>query len=1544
MRTNQAQMWEHNFALMPLERRDLMTMVYSTNAMSLSGLEDYTVQAPISVSDSAAVAFALAGDEGEDTKDTIAVWDLATALGPKIFPGEFHATSLSFGKSGSLVAVGTAPQYGTLTVARFFDSGSDTPKRDVLFDNELPYQTVISAGWAVTPGQYRISIRWRDEGWIAKDSINAQNLVLKSSTSSIAMSLVAIIDEWNPGGNAPTLVATYAATIPVLPNGYVDATYAVVPGSKPVRDIAGNTLGGSAMAGVHGYVPTWNAPVITAISRPKPTLSIIGIPVYVGSPWDAMATPYDSVVALGDRLTDDEDQPTVRVIATATTGSQYIIDVPDSLVPDTQNINIITGGSVWTNKQTGNDTEPTLLISAAALTDGATELPPPQELLAGDSSNGWMPSSITPDGTTALVPGSERGPFVSYGGGQKRRVAPVRSDLGEFGTDNSIVWYFGIGSMTLTDHAADNQHRVLFINQINTDYRVFIARLSAIKEQREDGDGASAGVPQLVMSNGDRPAGAARPISYFLAGAVSKQDHLAVVAQLADGTKTIVRAKAVGQRPVLVIPGIFGSLPAAKSDFVDFLTQFGMAPSKLALDPLQNTYDDLVMSLRQHGYTLDTNPSDGYSLNTDLYTVGYDWRLPVVPQAEDGKVDPLKTNLAFYRNFDGVIEGLTAASLIDTKYEYGVDYLGHYLALAATNFKARYGVPLDSVDVIAHSTGGLIARAYVQSTAYGTSAGSLKLPKINELTMIATPHLGASKAWNVGHDNYVSDTAYRVILSKMAWYAYRRVMGDGIRTPTPIERPDGVVISREVVMKLAQTSPRYRNDHFSNVESVKLESAFLDLYCPCARALNPTYGFLSTPVGDDPILASGGWTINGDPYLRNEFLLDLNDGFNLDTFSVTFAAPFAKLVHATMIYGSERDADVFGGYYDVPNTISRAARRVGDAGANGGGSDDIVTMGALLWSREPLPDEVWYYEAEPLEPGDQTVPERSAIGLFDNGSNVVVYGFHNEPDSALRPTDHGGLNSNVGSQNLILKLLGMPVDADRISWGLHGAPLWGLADEDLLTDGMTLIWESQLPVAVDNFGNRSGVTDAGVVNDIPNARVLGFDSGSMSIPVDPTHLRITTIRGGSKNMSVSAWRVGTNLRMNVRDLGNGFEEITFAPVTVETRALPSGVASPVLGKDNSSLITAASREGSLLAFEHVGPTAAWTATELILQPGELLQGDPIAWIHPTSLKSYIAVVTTEGLVVFTRGSASWDRATLPSWMATQAQAADGVPSTVDLDGDLALILGRDTTIQTQLVAVGDAGSTILLYTLGDNGSDWLVENLTVDHLLAQGLSPPVFISRIATYVTSWDGRNIAGIDESGSVYSLWWTPDLKTPISDGRPLWTTSNLSALTNAPKMQGDITAFTTSWDATNIVGQLADGSVVTTWWVKSIDIWQTSNLSQDLGAPTLRANTLASYLTSWGAQNIAGINEQGETIVYWWTPAINEWRVDSLTQAATGDAVRGTFHLRGTGSLSLKDYAPSLALTGISDEGHVTQLFWMEASRWVMTDVTDASLAPL
>ena len=219
---------------------------------------------------------------------------------------------------------------------------------------------------------------------------------------------------------------------------------------------------------------------------------------------------------------------------------------------------------------------------------------------------------------------------------------------------------------------------------------------------------------------------------------LTKYGEIVVWIKTDAGTEAIVRAAPQMRRPVILIPGLLGTGP--KPGDTSWFKTRGLLPDNLALDPILGTYDDLVQTLTNFGYQKDR----------DLFIANYDWRLPPAPH--DAAID-------------GYISDQTADAIIDATYTSGLDYLGDSLKKAASAWKYFHpGEPdLDAVDVIAHDAGGIIARAYLQSDAYGGpitpeplsdgSPGPAALPKFRNLILAGVPNMGDTRSWSGVIDN-----------------------------------------------------------------------------------------------------------------------------------------------------------------------------------------------------------------------------------------------------------------------------------------------------------------------------------------------------------------------------------------------------------------------------------------------------------------------------------------------------------------------------------------------------------------------------------------------------------------------------------------------------------------------------------------------------------------------------------------------------------------------------------------------------------------------
>ncbi len=344
----------------------------------------------------------------------------------------------------------------------------------------------------------------------------------------------------------------------------------------------------------------------------------------------------------------------------------------------------------------------------------------------------------------------------------------------------------------------------------------------------------------------------------------------------------------------------------------------------------------------------------------NLFAANYDWR--VVPGPSD-------------EVFDGVISGLSAASLTDNVYEYGVDYLGYFLKRAMDQWQiAHPGDTLKEVDIIAHSTGGLVARSYIQSAAYGgLLPDGRRLPKVGELVMVGVPNQGAAKPWNPLHDDWTVDPSFQYLLSKLINLAFQKVLDGAVVTGT-----DGDIDA-------ASLQPPTCDD--------EMKRCFIRRYVPTIQSLLATYSFL--------MQGNGLEDVNSNPDLRNSLVLDLNAGLGLQVNGDPNS--FADSTRVTVMYGTS---------VTTPTAVEERL------GAEDGASFDEFA------ARDAQPGEHWYEDIFLASHGDGTVPLQSSVGQFQGDPRVRRVAWAQGGNSSFG-VDHCGLMSNADVQDSILTILGV---------------------------------------------------------------------------------------------------------------------------------------------------------------------------------------------------------------------------------------------------------------------------------------------------------------------------------------------------------------------------------------------------------------------------------------------------------------------------------------------------------------------------------------
>ncbi|GJF18711.1 hypothetical protein NGTWS1803_08200 [Mycolicibacterium cyprinidarum] len=402
---------------------------------------------------------------------------------------------------------------------------------------------------------------------------------------------------------------------------------------------------------------------------------------------------------------------------------------------------------------------------------------------------------------------------------------------------------------------------------------------------------------------------------------------------------------AASKIPVLVVPRFNGGSVPVAGQAERFVTHRGFDPTQLSLG---DSYQPISSALEANGYR------DGVT----LFTSTYDWRMPGAPE-QLGTPDGIVTGLLSHWN---------DPAAADT-FEYAVDYLRYWLIQAAEKNPGA-----GSVDVIAHSTGGSVVRAYLQSDAYGQTVlgpdgQPVRLPTIRRLILAAPPMEGAPFVWNLWNNNFRSFVGAPVGPSLIGSYAkaYQYVLDGGT-----ITGPAGDI----TMASIAGSDPSTQ------------QLNFLRAYNPLFRVVIPTYDFLLPPDATQPT------NLDNDPKNNNNLLLDLN------ATSTPGNNPWARLVSKlyvtypanVVVQGKPSQTALFD------HTMQGPGGRVAPFTAFSTPNPVTTPTGV---------GESWYQEVVVPQAGDNAFPFRSMQGTFFDSTGV--------PDPAVTLQQWGNEPPPVGN-------------------------------------------------------------------------------------------------------------------------------------------------------------------------------------------------------------------------------------------------------------------------------------------------------------------------------------------------------------------------------------------------------------------------------------------------------------------------------------------------------------------------------------------------
>lgn len=972
-----------------------------------------------------------------------------------------------------------------------------------------------------------------------------------------------------------------------------------------------------------------------------------------------------------------------------------------------------------------------------------------------------------------------------------------------------------------------------------------------------------------------------------------------------------VRVLDLGLRPVLILPGIFGTMPATglgEGDLQEWMRRRGFEPDRLVIDPIAGVYDDILATLAMPEVGYERYLPGAPSTTATLYAANYDWRMPPIPVHEgiSGGDGP------WIRTHDGIISGVALHSLGPApEFHHGIDYLAWWMDLARRNWQAEHpGHDLVSVDVYAHSTGGIITRGYIQSDLYNATPG---LPTVNKYISMAVPNRGASKAWNILHNNMAADPAYRAFISKIAWASFKKVEGG-----ETIDGPDGDIDMARLQRAVADFPSLYRD----------VQEAFIQLYIPTGRALLATYPFIFDAIGN-PISASG-------TDAQNAIALDLNAGMDLPGDSGE-----GHFLIRNWIYGESDPvgllaarAATFVFYARTEATFAFAEQRMGpefkttttpwgatiQVPVESIYAMDVYTNAAgeplpLNSARAPLPGELWWIDrftrpGQPAPGGDATVPVMSSHDLFFSHPIVHIV----EQSEPGNPIDHSEINRLPDSQLDVMRVLGVPSGG----FIFNGEP--PLAAGTYLA---AFAWDPVEAYLEDAQGRRVGWTEAtGTLAEIPGVVIFGGADGFAIIPGDIGPLTLH-IRGIDDTFAInlSTFDAEGNERSFILAgeiaLGEqrtyNVETLLAANDPVAAGVDPDAAISAAAGADGSMSISGTAPDGRPIIFTRASAAGPWIARD----PGaDFTPGDDLITFIDGGT-THAAIAAADGLWLLTPdASGQW----------TSRNLTQEIPGAAPVDRELGVMVSPDGT--AHLTGLNAQGQLIRYF---QTAQGWGFDNLALAYLIPNGDAMPAFAGDLVSFATNWGGLNVIGLDAAGTIWSIWWAP--------GAARWYANDISTAHSAPPLVGGLTVYLTPWDGINIAGIDTQGHLRAIFWVPEFGAaWEHDDLTEDTGGPLLLPESVTSYTSSWGGLNIAGLDrETDELAIYWWAPdrAAQGWAVEYFTEL---DPIPSRIvRLRGLATPGLLAPEASLNILATLEDSRLVRLCWMPGENWAWEDVS-------
>ena len=502
----------------------------------------------------------------------------------------------------------------------------------------------------------------------------------------------------------------------------------------------------------------------------------------------------------------------------------------------------------------------------------------------------------------------------------------------------------------------------------------------------------------------------------------------------ATGVETLI------DRPLLFIPGFGGtfadtSLPDDPSldgsgPLEEWLLNRGLDPARLVLEPLMEAYSDIVQTFVNIGYTDGTNDS---SVSGTLFSVLWDYRVPVAV------ADAVE---------NGILDSVDVNSLIDASFDTALDYLSYFMDQAVAAWTELTGSAPDSVDLVTHSTGGLVAKSYIQSAAYTETkgAGSEHLLPINMLIQTGVPNQGTGAPFAFLNNDFSLKSATRLLATILNDAYTLHTSGTTINNPddSPLAAttPEEFVAAYIATFKDLMATYEFLDDIDNANEVFTALPSANNAYNDLLNDLNAYDVDAFVARGQLDVVADGliadlsNADSGGDGIVTEAELLALYDAVanggngdgKLDTSETPAALDAADtgndlggaadniVSYAELLRLFDKQTYIV--YSDQVDTPDLAIKRTGPVTSLGLKNELLPFDDTLIGVLPAIGDE-WYEIRNHPSDGDGTVSAFSASSGFAD--------FRVKEVSAVAGKDieHTGITHNVDSQRLILELLGV---------------------------------------------------------------------------------------------------------------------------------------------------------------------------------------------------------------------------------------------------------------------------------------------------------------------------------------------------------------------------------------------------------------------------------------------------------------------------------------------------------------------------------------